>query len=85
MAQYLEFYGDGFSFLGSLWPVVLLVPVFGSIQGPLWQHEHLSIKMISSVRASGRLEGHIMGWCFLPPFGRSQILLAGSSLSVPCP
>lgn len=49
MARYLGFYGDGVSFLGSLWPVILLVPIFGSIQGPPWQHEHLSIKMISSV------------------------------------
>ena len=55
MAQYLGFRGDGISFLGSLWPVILLVPIFGSIQGPHWQHEHLSIKMISSVRVSGRL------------------------------
>ena len=40
--------------------------------------------MISSVRVSGRLAGHIMGWCLSPPFGPSHVLLTGGSLSVLC-
>ena len=39
-------YGNGFSSLGHLWPVILLVPVFGPIPGSAG----ISVKMDSSVR-----------------------------------
>ena len=50
------------------WPICALT------QGPSWPCMHLSVKVASRVRASGRWAGHIMGWCLLPPFGPSQIL-----------
>ena len=49
--------------------------IFGLIQGPSWQCSRVSAKINSSVRLSGRLARHFMGWCLLPPFGPSQILL----------
>ena len=36
---------------------------------------HLSAKMVSSARLSGRWAGHIMDWYLLPPLGPSWILL----------
>ena len=36
---------------------------------------HLLFKMDSSMKDSGRLVGHIMGWHLLPAFGLSRILL----------
>lgn len=50
------------------WPICALT------QGPSWPCMHLSVKVASRVRASGRWAGHIMGWCLLLPFGPSQIL-----------
>ena len=76
MACSLRFYGDGVSFLGCLWPIILFVTIFGLTQGPSWWREHLSAKTESSVRVSGRLAGHIMGWHLLPLLGPSQIILA---------
>ena len=49
-------------------------PIFGPTQGPSWWHVHLSAKMDSSEKDSGRLVGYIMGWRLLPPFGPSLIL-----------
>ena len=74
MALSLRFSGNGVSFPGCLWPIILLVPIFGLTQGPSWWCAHLSAKMDSSVSVSGRLAGHIMGWHLLPPFGPSRIL-----------
>ena len=74
MAYSLRLYGNEVSFPGCLWPIILLVSIFGLTQGPFWWHLHLSAKMDSSVRVSGRLAGHIMGWHLLLPFGPSQIL-----------
>ena len=84
MACSLMVYGGGVSLLGCLWPIILLVPIFGPAQGPSWWRVHLSVKMEYSAGVSGSLAGHIMGWCVLLPFGPSQILPAGGSLSVPC-
>ena len=67
-------YGGGVSFPGCLWPIILLVPISGPIQGPSWWCALISVKMVSSAMVSGRLTGHIMGWRLLPPFGPSQIL-----------
>ena len=75
MARSLRFHGNGVGFLGHLWPVILLVALMWSDLGPSWWCVHLSAKMKSSVWVSGRLAGHIMGWCLLPPFGPSRILL----------
>ena len=50
-------------------------PIFSLTQGPSWWRSHLSAKMDSSEKDSGRLVGHIMDWHLLPPFGPSQILL----------
>ena len=49
-------------------------PVFGLTRGPSWWHVHLSAKMDSSEKDSGRLVGH-MDWHLLPPSGLSRILL----------
>ena len=43
---------------------------------------HLSAKIESSVRLSGRLAGHILSWHLLPPFGLSQILPVSFFLAV---
>ena len=67
----LPFHGDEVSFLGPLWPVSLLVPVFVLTQGPSQWYVYLSANMGSSMRVSGRLARHIMGWSLLPPFGPS--------------
>ena len=40
-----QFYGDGVSFLGFLWPVFLLVPPFGLIQSP-WEGKRLSARRL---------------------------------------
>ena len=50
-----------------------LCPYFAQFR-PLLVACYLSAKMDSSVRVSGRLAGHILGWCLLPPFGLSHIL-----------
>ena len=60
MAHSLRFYGGDVSFLGCLWPIILLVPIFGLTQGPSWWCTHLSAKMDSSVRVSGRLGQDIL-------------------------
>ena len=46
-------------------------PIFGLTQGPSLWREHLSAKMDSSMKDSGRLVRHIMGWCLLSSFGPS--------------
>ena len=61
---YLRVYGDGVSFPGCLWPVTLLVCCIWSF---LVAHTSAA-KMGSTVSVSGRLAGHIMGWCLLSPF-----------------
>ena len=43
-------------------------------QGPSLWREQLSAKMDSSMKDSGRLVRHIMGWCLLSPSGPSGIL-----------
>ena len=63
------FYGNGASFLGCLWTIILPVPIFAPVQGPS------SVKMVSSVSVSKRLAGYMVGWRLLPPFGPSQIIL----------
>ena len=49
-------------------------PILSLTQGPFWWHVHLSAKMDSSSKDSGRLAGRMMGWCLLPPSGPSWIL-----------
>ena len=49
-------------------------PVFGVTQGPSWWHAHLSAKTDSSMKHSGKLAGHIMGWHVLSPSGPFRIL-----------
>ena len=73
MACSLMVYGGGVSLLGCLWPIILLVPIFGVTQGPSWWRAHLSAKMDSRSRVSGRQAGP-MGWRLLPPFGPSWVL-----------
>ena len=53
----------------------LVWPIFGLTWGPSWWQTHLSAKMGSSAKDSGRLVRQYVGWCLLPPFGLSQILL----------
>ena len=44
-SQSLGVDGDGVSsFGGCLWPLILLVPIFGLTQGPSWWHMHLSAR-----------------------------------------
>ena len=74
MAHSLRFYGNGISFPGCLWPIILLVARMWSDLGPSWWRKHLSAKVNSSVRVSGRLAGRIMDSCLLSPFGPSRIL-----------
>ena len=66
--QSLGFYCNGVSFPDCLWPVIFLVPTLVQFKTSWW-HEHLSVKIVSSARISGRLAGHIMGWHLLPSFG----------------
>ena len=54
---------------------------------PVLEVCHLSIKMVSSMRVSERLAGQVMGWCLLPPFDPSRILLGegdGTPLQYSC-
>ena len=44
-------------FPGCLWPVILLMPIFGPTQGPSGWRTHAPVKMDSSVRVPGRLGG----------------------------
>lgn len=57
MAPSLRVYAGGAGFLGCLWPVILLMPIFGLPQGPSWRRTHLSIKTYSRARVSGRFAG----------------------------
>ena len=55
----------------SFWVVSCLswhLAIFGLTQAASWWHMHLSAKMVSSMKISGRLVEHIMGQCLLPPF-----------------
>ena len=59
---------SGLSLAGHLaWPVFSLTP------GPCWWCAHLSAKMNFGSKDSGKLAGHIVGWCLLPPFGPSWV------------
>ena len=75
VAPGLRVYGAGVSLPHCRWPVFLLMLIVGLIPGPSWWYKHLSVKTVSSARASGRLAEHIMGWHLLPAFGPSRILL----------
>ena len=66
-----------------LWPVILLMPSFSPTQGPSWWHVHPSIKMIFSMRESGRLARDFMDWSFLPFFGGNGKPLQYSRLENP--
>lgn len=57
MAPSLRVYAGGAGFLGCLWPIILLMPIFGLPQGPSWWHIHLSIRTDSRARVSGRFAG----------------------------
>ena len=76
MAGGLGFYGHRVSFPGCLWPIILT-------QGPSWWYVHISAKMNSSKKDSGRLIGHL-DWSLPSPFDLAQILLVGGSLLVSC-
>lgn len=75
-----QVYGNRVSFLGWLWLITLPVSIFSLIQNPSWWCTHLSTKMDSRVRASGRLAGQIVGCCLLPPLGPSWILLGNNTM-----
>ena len=51
----------GYSLPECLWPIISPVSILGWTQGPPW-YMNLSIQMDSSVKVSGSLAGHIMGW-----------------------
>ena len=56
-------------------------PIFRLTQGPLWWRVHLSAKMDSSGRVSGRLAGHIISSLLLsapPEF--SRLVFGGSTV-----
>ena len=55
--QNLGFYCNGVSFPDCLWPIILLVPTLVQFKTFCW-HVHLSIKIVSRVRVSGRLAGY---------------------------
>ena len=55
----------------------LALPKFDLTQGPSWGRMPLSVRVGSSTRVSGRLAGHIMGYCLLALSGPSQILPIG--------
>lgn len=55
----------------------LVLPKFDLTQGPSWGRMPLSVRVGSSTRVSGRLAGHIMGYCLLALSGPSQILPIG--------
>lgn len=67
--QNLGFYCNGVRFPDCLWPIILLVPTLVQFK-TFWWHVHLSVKIVSRVRISGRLAGHSMGWHLLPSFAR---------------
>ena len=74
MACSVRFHGNWVSFAGCLWPVILLVPILGLIQSSSWWCTHLSVKMVSSMRVSGRLAKHTV----LSPVGSSRVISVGS-------
>ena len=76
VAYSLRCYGNGVRFQVISGQSSRLCPYFAQFR-PLLVACYLSAKMDSSVRVSGRLAGHILGWCLLPPFGLSQILPVG--------
>ena len=56
-------------FCRSPQPVILLMSIFGLTQSPLqWACTSFSQDEFSSVKVSGRLAGHIMGWHPPPSF-----------------
>ena len=73
VAYSLRCYGNGVRFQVISGQSSCLCPYFAQFR-PLLVACYLSAKMDSSVRVSGRLAGHILGWCLLPPFGLSHIL-----------
>ena len=44
VALSLGFYSHMVSFPSCLWPIILLVPIFGPIQGSSWWHTHLFVR-----------------------------------------
>ena len=75
MAYSLRFYGSGLVSRFSLancpaWPLL------GLAQGPSWWHMHLSAKMDSSVKNSGRL---VVSFFLLAPLKISQLVFRGST------
>ena len=72
VAYSLRFYGNGASFQVISGQSSCLCPYLVQFR-PLLVAHHLSAKMDSSVRVSGRCAGRILGWRLLPPFGLSQI------------
>ena len=52
---------------GCLWPIILLVPIFGLTQGPAWWHVHHSANVDSSKKGSWRVIGRYYGLAS-PPF-----------------
>ena len=73
VAHCLRFYGDGVSFQVVSDQSSCLVCI-DLTQGPSWWHMHCSVMMDTGAKGSGRLVGHIMGWCLLPPSSPSCIL-----------
>ena len=61
------------SFLGCLWPVILLMHIFGHTQGPSWWYPCLSVNMDCSIRVSGRLAESIIHWLLLPTFVHAKL------------
>ena len=73
VARSLRFYGDGVSFQVVSDQSSCFIHI-DLTQGPSWWHMHCSIMMDTGAKDSGRLVGHIIGWCLLPPSSFSCIL-----------
>ena len=82
MAHSLRIYGNGVSSqMGWLVPNHLAWAIFGLTQGPSWWLTHLSAKMDSSMKDSGRLVGHIVSsLLLLAPPEFSQLVFSGSTM-----
>ena len=75
-ARSFRVYGNRMSFHGFLWPVILLMTVFGPTQSP--SPGACTHRQDGFWSVSRRLTRHIMDRCFLLLSGSSWILLAGS-------
>lgn len=69
----MRFLSSYFAFLGGSHGWSDGKSMFGPTQGPSWWCARLSVKFDSSVRISGRLVRHVMGWHRLSHFGLSWI------------